>query len=70
MEVIIKFVLFVDAIFALKILGSMVRAKWRKEIYVNDKLWARCGMLIMFHLVMLVVSGFFMYIMAIVNAAL
>lgn len=70
MDIIIKFVLFVDAIFVLKIVGSMARAKWRKEIYVNEKLWVRCGMLILFHLVMLVASGFFIYIKAIVNASL
>lgn len=70
MDIIIKLVLLVDMVFAIKIIGSVIRSKIRGEDYVNNKLWARVGILILFHLIMFVVSGFVLYITAIVNATL
>lgn len=70
MDYILAIVLLFDTVMATKIFGAMVRAKLNKTDYVNTTFWVRIGILIAFHLVMLVITSFYLYIKAIVNASL
>lgn len=70
MEIILTIVLLVDTLVAIKILGSMIRAKFNKEVYINEAYWCRWGMLIVFHVTMLVIAAFTKYISLIVSATL
>jgi len=70
MIVIVIVVLVFDLIMASKILGSMIRADFNPAVYLNTKFWVRIGILIIFHVVMAIISGFTLYIGAIVRATL
>lgn len=70
MELIGAIVLLFDTVMATKIFGAMIRAKLDKNEYINSTFWTRIGILIIFHVVMLIITGVYLYIKAIVNATL
>lgn len=70
MEVVISLVLLVDVIMAVKIIGSMIRAKFVTTEYINNLFWVRIGGLIIFHVIVGVVSAVLTYIHLIVQATL
>ncbi|ABY62965.1 hypothetical protein ST201phi2-1p133 [Pseudomonas phage 201phi2-1] len=70
MVFIVIIVLLFDLVMVSKILGSMIRADFNPAVYINTKFWVRIGILIIFHVVMAIISGFTFYIGAIVRATL